>query len=179
VEADVQLRSGQTQTAGGAGLVPVDFMKYASNRRPFDTSQVCRGGGRLWRRIEREVLRGNQAALAQNRRALESVVQFTHISRPFVLQQRVASVNAQFEVRPTRRLADVLEEPVACSISIGRQNGHVRLEIANDGAGPISPYGQGLSGLAARAAELSGKAHGHVSGIGRFVLVVDVPEEAT
>src|SRR5262249_1957122 len=88
-------------------------MKYASNRRPFDTSQVCRGGGRRWRRIEREVFRGDQAALAQNRRALEGVVQFTHVSRPFVLQQRVTSVEAQFEVRPTRRLADVVEKRVA------------------------------------------------------------------
>ena len=67
----------------------------------------------------------------------------------------------------------------ACSIAIGRRDGQLRLEIENDGAGVTSRYGQGLSGLAARAAEISGEAHTHLAGIGRFVLVVRVPEEAT
>jgi len=67
----------------------------------------------------------------------------------------------------------------ACAISIGRQDGIVRLEIVNDGAMPSVAGGNGLSGLAARAAALSGSAHARAIGDGRFRLRVDVPEMAT
>ena len=66
-----------------------------------------------------------------------------------------------------------------CRISIGRSQDCLRLKIENDGAGLMSGEGQGLSGLVARAATLSGKARGQPDGTGRFVLIVDVPEEAT
>lgn len=65
-----------------------------------------------------------------------------------------------------------------CSISIGRGDGRLRLEIENDGAGLASVGGQGLNGLATRAAELSGTARGRTAGAGRFLLTVHVPEEA-
>jgi two-component system sensor histidine kinase DesK len=67
----------------------------------------------------------------------------------------------------------------ACAISIERQEGLVRLEIVNDGAMPRSAGGNGLSGLAARAAALSGAASARSIGDGRFRLRVDVPEVAT
>ena len=67
----------------------------------------------------------------------------------------------------------------ACAINIDRQDGLVRLEIVNDGAMPASSGGNGLSGLAARAAALSGAATARSIGDGRFRLRVDVPEVAT
>jgi len=66
-----------------------------------------------------------------------------------------------------------------CSIFIGRGDGQLRLEIENDGAGLASVDGQGLSDLITRSAELSGKARGRTAGADRFLLTVDVPEEAT
>jgi two-component system sensor histidine kinase DesK len=65
-----------------------------------------------------------------------------------------------------------------CSITIARQNGTVRLEIINDGAMPASHSGNGLSGLAGRAAVLSGAASGNSSGDGLYRLTVEVPEMA-
>jgi two-component system sensor histidine kinase DesK len=65
-----------------------------------------------------------------------------------------------------------------CSIGIGRSEGQLRLEIENDGAGLVAIGGHGLNGLAMRAAELSGAARGRTVGGGRFLLTVDVPEEA-
>jgi two-component system sensor histidine kinase DesK len=65
-----------------------------------------------------------------------------------------------------------------CSIFIGRGDGQLRLEIENDGAGMASVDGQGLSDLAMRSAELFGRARGQTAGAGRFLLTVDVPEEA-
>jgi two-component system, NarL family, sensor histidine kinase DesK len=66
----------------------------------------------------------------------------------------------------------------ACAIAIGRGDGQLRLEIENDGAGLASVDGQGLRDLVKRAAELSGTARGHTVGADRFLLTVDVPEEA-
>ena len=67
----------------------------------------------------------------------------------------------------------------ACAINIDRHDGLVRFEIVNDGAMPASSGGNGLSGLAARAAALSGAATARSIGDGRFRLRVDVPEVAT
>jgi two-component system, NarL family, sensor histidine kinase DesK len=66
-----------------------------------------------------------------------------------------------------------------CSITIGREEGIVRLEIVNDGALPASSGGNGLSGLATRAAALAGSASARSIADGRFRLRVDVPEVAT
>jgi two-component system sensor histidine kinase DesK len=66
-----------------------------------------------------------------------------------------------------------------CSITIGREEGIVRLEIVNDGALPAAPGGSGLSGLATRAAALAGSASARSIADGRFRLRVDVPEAAT
>lgn len=67
----------------------------------------------------------------------------------------------------------------SCAIYIDRHDGVVRLEIVNDGAMPASSGGNGLSGLATRAAALSGAATARSMGDGRFRLRVDVPEVAT
>jgi two-component system sensor histidine kinase DesK len=67
----------------------------------------------------------------------------------------------------------------SCAITIGRRDGLVRLEIVNDGALPSSSGGNGLAGLATRAATLSGSASARAMGDGRFRLRVDVPEVAT
>jgi len=66
-----------------------------------------------------------------------------------------------------------------CAITIGRHDGTVRLEIVNDGAMPTSASGSGLSGLAARAAALSGAATARSLADGRFRLRVVVPEVAS
>jgi len=63
----------------------------------------------------------------------------------------------------------------ACTISIRQQNDVVRFEILNDGAMPPTPGGSGLSGIASRAAALSGDATGRSLGDGRFRLRVEVP----
>jgi two-component system sensor histidine kinase DesK len=66
----------------------------------------------------------------------------------------------------------------SCSIRISRSEAGVRLEIVNDGAMPPSSGGNGLVGLAARAATLSGVAIGRPAGPSQFRLIVDVPEVA-
>lgn len=62
-----------------------------------------------------------------------------------------------------------------CSISIRRQHDALTLEIVNDGAMPVSSGGNGMSGLAARAAWLSGTVSGRALGDSRFRLRVEVP----
>lgn len=62
-----------------------------------------------------------------------------------------------------------------CSISIWQQDDALTLEIVNDGAMPASSGGNGMSGLAARAAWLSGTVSGRALGDGRFRLRVEVP----
>jgi len=66
-----------------------------------------------------------------------------------------------------------------CSIRIEQRHGSARFEITNDAAMPMSRGGSGLTGLAARAAELSGVASGQPTGDGGFRLTVEVPEGAT
>jgi two-component system sensor histidine kinase DesK len=63
-----------------------------------------------------------------------------------------------------------------CLIRVRRIDGHVRLEIENDGAAPPGAEGSGLTGIAARAAALSGTAVCRATDDGRFQLMVDVPE---
>jgi two-component system sensor histidine kinase DesK len=77
-------------------------------------------------------------------------------------------------------ITNVLRHSAAtiCSITIGREEGIVRLEIVNDGALPASAGGNGLSGLATRAAALAGSASARSIADGRFRLRVDVPEIA-
>jgi len=103
----------------------------------------------------------------------------TRISKP--LESLPGKIDELFAWVVREGVTNVMRHSTAtaCSISIGRGDGRLRLEIENDGAGAMSPSGQGLSGLAARAAELSGKMQAQVAAVGHFVLVVDVPEEAT
>ena len=69
-------------------------------------------------------------------------------------------------------------QATACSVTAARRDGMVRLEIVNDGARPLAGEGNGLAGLAGRAAALSGSAAGERTHGGRFRLLVEIPEEA-
>jgi two-component system sensor histidine kinase DesK len=62
-----------------------------------------------------------------------------------------------------------------CSITATHHHARVRLEIANDGAGPQRPLGNGLTGLAERAASLAGSLSAGPSRDGQFLLVVELP----
>ncbi|HTE45062.1 MAG TPA: histidine kinase [Gemmatimonadaceae bacterium] len=66
-----------------------------------------------------------------------------------------------------------------CTIRVNRHAGVARLEIVNDGAMPTSLGGNGLSGLATRAAALSGTASGRSIGDRTFRLTIEVPEVTT
>ena len=69
-------------------------------------------------------------------------------------------------------------QATTCSVTAARRDAMVRLEIVNDGARPPAGGGNGLAGLAARAAALSGSAAGERTHGGRFRLLVEIPEEA-
>jgi len=90
------------------------------------------------------------------------------------------AVNELFAWALREGVTNVLRHSSAttCSIRIARREGGVCLEIVNDRAIPGSLGGHGLSGLAARAAALSGTASGGAGGDGTFRLVVEVPEVA-
>jgi two-component system sensor histidine kinase DesK len=62
-----------------------------------------------------------------------------------------------------------------CTIHALRQDGVIRLELVNDGAGTRRTHGTGLQNLADRLAELDGRAAGGPLGGGRFRLRVEVP----
>lgn len=62
-----------------------------------------------------------------------------------------------------------------CTIRAVREDGVVRLELINDGAGAGRPGGTGLRSLADRLAEVDGRAAGEPIGGGRFRLRVEVP----
>ncbi len=76
-------------------------------------------------------------------------------------------------------VANVLRHSEAriCSITAARQNGTLRLEIVNDGAGPPGGGGRGLAGLAERAHALSGTVTAGLTDTDRFRLLVTIPEE--
>jgi two-component system sensor histidine kinase DesK len=64
-----------------------------------------------------------------------------------------------------------------CSITAGRRDGRLWLEIENDGALAPAGEGSGLDGLAERARALSGSVTTDRTRDGRFRLLVEVPEE--
>ncbi|PXX60919.1 two-component system sensor histidine kinase DesK [Nocardia tenerifensis] len=65
-----------------------------------------------------------------------------------------------------------------CSIVAGRDDGRVFLEIVNDGAQRRRGAGNGLSGLAERAAALSGTLSAQQHRDGTFRLRIEIPETA-
>jgi len=65
-----------------------------------------------------------------------------------------------------------------CSITGGRRDGSVLLEIVNDGAPALAGEGSGLSGLTERARALYGSVAARRTADGEFRLLVEVPEEA-
>jgi two-component system, NarL family, sensor histidine kinase DesK len=68
-------------------------------------------------------------------------------------------------------------EARTCSITAGRRDGNVYLEIVNDGARAPAGDGSGLHGLADRARSLSGSVSAGNAPGDRFRLLVEVPEE--
>jgi len=139
------------------------------------------------------------------RSALRDVRNIAHHEPPIALVSEIdravnllASVGTETRVNTTgERLSAATEELLAwslregitnvlrhssatlCSISIARVDGTVRLAVTNDGAMPASHGGSGLSGLAARAAALSGSVSGRETGDGGFRLTVTVPEASS
>ena len=74
-------------------------------------------------------------------------------------------------------VTDVLRHSQArtCSITAGRRDGKVQLEIINDGAERATGDGSGLAGLSERAKTVSGSVSaGHLPD-GRFRLLVEIP----
>jgi two-component system sensor histidine kinase DesK len=62
-----------------------------------------------------------------------------------------------------------------CSIRATREDGIVRLELVNDGAGARRTGGSGLENLADRVAAARGRAAAHTLDGGHFRLQVEVP----
>ncbi len=62
-----------------------------------------------------------------------------------------------------------------CTIHAAREDGVIRLDLVNDGAGAHRTDGNGLQNLADRLAELNGRAAGAPLAGGRFRLRVEVP----
>ena len=69
-------------------------------------------------------------------------------------------------------------EAHTCSITGGRRDGNVILEIVNDDAPATPGEGSGLSGLTERARALSGSVAAGSTADGEFRLLVEVPEGA-
>ena len=93
-------------------------------------------------------------------------------------EQLAPDVDELFAWALREGITNVLRHSTAtmCAISIRRRHDMLTLEIVNDGSMPASSGGNGMSGLAARAAWLSGKVSGRAIGDGRFRLRVEVPE---
>lgn len=66
-------------------------------------------------------------------------------------------------------------DATTCSISVARADGHLRLEIANDGASAPPGQGSGLAGLAERARPFSGEVEAGPGPGGTFRLLVELP----
>ena len=64
----------------------------------------------------------------------------------------------------------------SCSITAGRRDGGVFLEIVNDGAPAPTGQGSGLAGLRERARALAGSVTAGSTGDGRWRLLVEIPE---
>ncbi|MEZ0075813.1 sensor histidine kinase [Planotetraspora sp. GP83] len=64
---------------------------------------------------------------------------------------------------------------MTCSITVSRSKSAVRLELVNDNAPPSGPYGNGVTGLTERAAQLGGTVATRRTGDGRFHLVMELP----
>ncbi|MCT9930029.1 hypothetical protein N5079_07315 [Planotetraspora sp. A-T 1434] len=64
---------------------------------------------------------------------------------------------------------------MTCSITVSRSKSAVRLELVNDNAPPPGPYGNAVTGLTERAAQLGGTVETRRTGDGRFHLVMELP----
>src|SRR5262245_61390397 len=74
--AHVELRARQPQTMGGLRLVPMAVAKDLCDRVALDGVQVGRRRDRRTQRaLKSKMLRADQAAFAENRRALEGIAQ--------------------------------------------------------------------------------------------------------
>lgn len=143
-----------------------------------------------------------ESLVAVARSALHDVLQVAHRETPIALSSEIERTADLLASTGTETRVDVVVDTLppaidelfawalregvtnvlrhssatTCGIRIDRHEGTVRLEIVNDGAMPASLGGNGLSGLATRAAALSGTAIGRATGDGTFRLIVEVPE---
>jgi two-component system, NarL family, sensor histidine kinase DesK len=162
--------------------------------------------GLLQRNETRAAAAEIEDAVAVTRSVLHDLRDIPHGALPMSLRTEIeraadllaaagikARFNAAIEHLPARSeelLAWAIREGVTnvlrhssanlCSIAIQRDDDTIRMEMRNDGAqrAEDEAVGHGLSGLAARAAALSGSATGSVEG-SSFRLVVQLPVAAT
>ncbi|GAA5106132.1 sensor histidine kinase [Nocardia iowensis] len=94
------------------------------------------------------------------------------------LPQLAAEVDDVLAWGTREGVTNVLRHSAArtCSIVAGCNGGKVFLEIVNDGAHKKTGAGNGLSGLAERAAALSGTLSARQSRDGKFRLRIEIPE---
>jgi hypothetical protein len=113
--ADVQLGPGQAETPGGVRLVPPAVPQDLGDRLPLHGAEV--GGVAAARQLDGgfqgQMLWGDERVLAQDRRTLEGVAQFADVSRPVVLQERLACLARQAGKRPGEGAAELLQERFA------------------------------------------------------------------
>src|SRR5262249_47277790 len=112
-KSDIELRSSQSKTAGRHRLVPVHVLQHPQHRRSFDRAEVrLRGRDRLWRQSECQMLRSDQAALAEYRRTFQGVVELADVSWPVMPEQCVTRVAGQTRGRPADRSPDGFEKRI-------------------------------------------------------------------
>ena len=91
----------------------------------------------------------------------------------------VALVNLETGTATREGVTNVLRHSDArtCSISVGRRNAMVFLEIINDGTHKKTGEGRGLAGLAERTTALGGTVSTHRTKDGQFRLRIEIPQE--
>src|SRR5262249_11410034 len=101
--------------------VPPRILKDLRDRLPLDRAEIrCRGtSGRLGRDLQPKMLRVNETTFGENRRALERVAQLADVSRPAVIEQRLARVLGESGRLTPKRLADLLQERLAQRQDVG------------------------------------------------------------
>src|SRR5215475_2498498 len=124
LEAGVELSAGQTEKARGLGLVVLGLGHGALDHLLLHGLEARRPGGRARgaaalgdpRRLagrgqrDRQMGARDEAALAEDHRALDGVAQLAHIARPRMRQQPIARVLREPGGGPAHTTPDVGEE---------------------------------------------------------------------
>src|SRR6266404_3012395 len=114
-QSGVELDAGDSQPPGRFCLVPPRFPHDLFDRLALQNGQVGgrgRSRSRALRRLQREMLRGNQPALGENRGSFESVPQLAHVAGPTVREQRRLGIGRETGRRAGQRSSDIPQECV-------------------------------------------------------------------